>query len=60
MSLRDVSPLSTISTNMAEFRSDKKHDFDLEVVLDAFRKCILPDGSLSLDEYLRAFHELCR
>ncbi|XP_025084092.1 ceramide-1-phosphate transfer protein-like isoform X2 [Pomacea canaliculata] len=45
---------------MAEFRSDKKHDFDLEVVLDAFRKCILPDGSLSLDEYLRAFHELCR
>lgn len=45
---------------MAEFRADKSHDFDLEVVLDAFRKCLRNDGSLSLDEYLRGFHELCR
>ncbi|XP_076451848.1 ceramide-1-phosphate transfer protein-like [Babylonia areolata] len=45
---------------MAEFRTDRRHDFDLEVVLDAFRKCLRNDGSLSLDEYLRGFHELCR
>lgn len=45
---------------MAEFKTDRKHDFDLEVVLDAFRKCLLNDGSVSVEEYLRAFHELCR
>ncbi|KAK7094118.1 ceramide-1-phosphate transfer protein-like [Littorina saxatilis] len=45
---------------MADFRPDKKQDFDLDIVLDAFQRCLLNDGSLSVDEYLRAFHELCR
>lgn len=45
---------------MAEFKTDQRHDFDLEVVLDAFKKCRQNDGNLFLDEYLRAFHELCR
>ena len=46
---------------MAErFTVEKKQDFDLEVVLQAFRHCLLEDGSLCLDAYLTAFHELCR
>ncbi|KAK7473305.1 hypothetical protein BaRGS_00035437 [Batillaria attramentaria] len=45
---------------MAEFITDHKHDFDLEIVLDAFKKCHQSDGTVSIDEYLRAFHELCR
>ncbi|KAL8584119.1 hypothetical protein ACOMHN_011734 [Nucella lapillus] len=45
---------------MAELRADKRNDFDLEVVLEAFRSCLRNDGSLVLDDYLRGFHELCR
>ena len=46
---------------MAErFTVEKQQDFDLEVVLQAFRQCLLEDGSLSVDAYLTAFHELCR
>ena len=43
-----------------EFKVEKKQDFDLEVVLSAFRRCLLKDGTLSVDEYITAFHELCR
>lgn len=45
---------------MAELCADKKHDFDLEMVLEAFKRCLQPDGTLSIDQYLIAFHELCR
>ncbi|XP_060075886.1 ceramide-1-phosphate transfer protein-like [Ylistrum balloti] len=44
----------------AEFRTDVKHDFDLEVVLDAFNSCNLPDNSLNLDYYVAGYQELCR
>lgn len=42
------------------FKPDKENDFDLEIVLEAFKQCLQPDGSVSMDQYLTAFHELCR
>ncbi|KAK3791562.1 hypothetical protein RRG08_002918 [Elysia crispata] len=39
----------------------EKQDFNLEIVLNSFKKCIQDeDKAVVLDEYLRAFHELCR
>ncbi|KAK6990336.1 ceramide-1-phosphate transfer protein [Biomphalaria glabrata] len=45
---------------MATFNKDKKHDFNLEIVLDSFKKCISEDQKVILLEYLSAYHELCR
>ncbi|XP_033763198.1 ceramide-1-phosphate transfer protein-like [Pecten maximus] len=44
----------------AEFRTDVKHDFDLEVVLDSFKNCRSQDNSLKLDPYVTGYQELCR
>lgn len=45
---------------MATFNSVRKSDFDLEIVLHAFQKCLLDDKTLVLQEYIIAHHELCR
>ncbi|XP_050413866.1 ceramide-1-phosphate transfer protein [Patella vulgata] len=45
---------------MEEFNKKTKHDFDLEVVLDALKKCRLNDDTVVLSEYIRAYRELCR
>ncbi|XP_041378516.1 ceramide-1-phosphate transfer protein-like isoform X2 [Gigantopelta aegis] len=45
---------------MSKFDTKEKHDFDLEVVLDAFRRCHADDNTLLMSEYLRAYTELCR
>ncbi|ESO91384.1 hypothetical protein LOTGIDRAFT_228823 [Lottia gigantea] len=45
---------------MEEFNSKAKHDFDLEVVLDALKKCRINDDTILMSEYLRAYRELCR
>lgn len=47
-------------TRMATFLSDKKRDFDLEVVHHFFKNCLQPDKTLLVKEYLAAYHELCR
>ncbi|XP_069114687.1 ceramide-1-phosphate transfer protein-like [Argopecten irradians] len=44
----------------AEFKTDVKHDFDLEVVRDSFKNCHSQDNSLILDHYVNGYQELCR
>ena len=41
------------------FETDKK-DFDLENVLEIWKKCIEVDESISLEYYIKAYKELCR
>ena len=45
---------------MAEFQTDTKHDFDLEIVKTEFEKCRVDDNTLLLDNYLNAYSELNR
>ena len=45
---------------MAEFKTDTKHDFDLEIVKTEFEKCMMDDNTLLLDNYLNACVELSR
>lgn len=48
---------------MSIFESNtEKQDFNLELVLNSFKKCLEGDDerAVVLDEYLKAFHELCR
>ncbi|CAG5117744.1 unnamed protein product [Candidula unifasciata] len=45
---------------MSTFNSDRKSDFDLEIVLHAFQRCLREDRTLMLQEYVTAYHELCR
>ncbi|OWF44062.1 ceramide-1-phosphate transfer protein-like [Mizuhopecten yessoensis] len=44
----------------SEFKTDVKHDFDLEAVLNAFKSCHSPDNNLVLDQYVAGYQELCR
>lgn len=45
--------------NMAAFDSSK-HDFDLEIVIEALDRCHKDGDVLDLTQYLAAYHELCR
>ncbi|GFN87176.1 ceramide-1-phosphate transfer protein-like [Plakobranchus ocellatus] len=46
---------------MTFFENDTdKQDFNLEIVLNSLNKSLEEDGTVVLEEYLRAFHELCR
>lgn len=38
----------------------EKHDFDLELVLTALKKCPLDDEDVDMCQYLVAYNELCR
>lgn len=45
---------------MAVFQNHQRHDFDLELVLSALKKCPTSDRDIDLREYLVAYNELCR
>ena len=47
---------------MSIFEKDtEKQDFNLEIVLNCFKQCMLDEGqNVLLDKYLTGFHELCR
>ena len=45
---------------MAVFESNSKHDFDLDYVYNALKRCKQKDEFVNLEEYLLAYHELCR
>lgn len=38
----------------------EKHDFDLDLVLSALKRCPLEDRDVDVREYLVAYNELCR
>lgn len=42
------------------FPHNAKHDFDLEMVLEALKKCPVGNGDVDLRQYLVAYNELCR
>lgn len=45
---------------MEIFPQNEKHDFDLELVLEALKRCPCENGDIDLREYLVAYNELCR
>ncbi|XP_060606892.1 ceramide-1-phosphate transfer protein-like [Ruditapes philippinarum] len=45
---------------MEIFPHNEKHDFDLELVLEALKRCPCENGDIDLREYLVAYNELCR
>ncbi|XP_035827517.1 ceramide-1-phosphate transfer protein-like [Aplysia californica] len=45
---------------MGSFDDSSKHDFNLEVVLSCFQRCLRTDKRVGLEDYLHAYHELCR
>ena len=46
---------------MAVFETtSKKHDFDLDHVYETLKRCKQTDDYVNIDEYLQAYHELCR
>ena len=45
---------------MAVLETNKKHDFDLDHVYETLKRCKQKDEYVNIDEYLLAYHELCR
>lgn len=45
---------------MGLFNDSSKHDFNLEIVHSCFRDTLKLNDRVSLENYLLAFHELCR
>ena len=45
---------------MAVFETNKKQDFDLDHVYETLKRCKQKDDYVNIDEYLQAYHELCR
>ncbi|XP_045161715.2 ceramide-1-phosphate transfer protein-like [Mercenaria mercenaria] len=45
---------------MEIFPHNENHDFDLELVLQALKRCPAGGGDIDLREYLVAYNELCR
>ena len=45
---------------MAVFETNQKQDFDLDFVYQALKRCKQKDEDVNIEEYLLAYHELCR
>ncbi len=52
--------LSEPIINSSEVQSNNaQHKFDLKILRNAFVNCVQPDNTLLLNEYIRAYEELC-